>query len=127
MTVSQVRASEGLSRRGSDPLTWYLASIGREPLLTASEEIELGNQVQAMMHLVEERREDYSPHERKIIKISIKLTKMPRGVETSPIAVANPRSLSPNQLLANLDTGFFKNAWLHAHTMCPKNHSHIEV
>ena len=50
-------------------MTWYLASIGREPLLTASEEIELGNQVQAMMHLVEERREDYSPHERKIIKI----------------------------------------------------------
>lgn len=35
---------------------------------------------------------------------------MPKGVETKPIAVAKPRSLSPNQLLASLDTGFFKNA-----------------
>jgi hypothetical protein len=30
-----------------------LATIGREPLLTAAEEIELGNQVQAMMRLLE--------------------------------------------------------------------------
>lgn len=69
MTASQVRTSDGLSRRGSDSMTWYLASIGREPLLTPAEEIELGNQVQAMMGLVEEKREDYSPQERKIIKV----------------------------------------------------------
>ncbi|MEB3255060.1 MAG: sigma-70 family RNA polymerase sigma factor [Synechococcaceae cyanobacterium] len=69
MTASQVHASDGVSRRGSDSMTWYLASIGREPLLTPAEEIELGNQVQAMMQLVEERRDDYSAHERKIIKI----------------------------------------------------------
>jgi RNA polymerase primary sigma factor len=50
-------------------MTWYLSSIGREPLLTPAEEIELGNQVQTMMRLVEEQREDYSVHERKIIKI----------------------------------------------------------
>ena len=50
-------------------MTWYLASIGREPLLTPAEEIELGNQVQAMMRLVESGQVDYSPHERKIIKI----------------------------------------------------------
>jgi RNA polymerase primary sigma factor len=50
-------------------MTWYLASIGREPLLTPAEEIELGNQVQAMMRLVEEARADYSVKERKIIKI----------------------------------------------------------
>jgi RNA polymerase primary sigma factor len=50
-------------------MTWYLASIGREPLLTPAEEIELGNQVQAMMHLVEEKREEYSPQENKIIRI----------------------------------------------------------
>ena len=48
--------------------------------------------------------------------------KIPRGVETSPIEVAKPRSLSPNQLLASLETGFFKNAWLAAQTMCPTNH-----
>lgn len=50
-------------------MTWYLASIGREPLLTPAEEIELGNQVQAMMRLVESDRDDFSPQERKIIKI----------------------------------------------------------
>ncbi len=50
-------------------MTWYLASIGREPLLTPAEEIELGNQVQAMMRMVESDRSDFSPQERKIIKI----------------------------------------------------------
>lgn len=50
-------------------MTWYLASIGREPLLTPAEEIELGNQVQAMMRLVESDRSDFSAQERKIIKI----------------------------------------------------------
>ena len=69
MTASQVRASDGLSRRGSDSMTWYLASIGREPLLTPAEEIELGNQVQAMMSLLEQKREDYTPHELKLMKV----------------------------------------------------------
>ncbi len=50
-------------------MTWYLASIGREPLLTPAEEIELGNQVQAMMRLEEQKNEEYSAQERKIIKI----------------------------------------------------------
>jgi RNA polymerase primary sigma factor len=50
-------------------MTWYLASIGREPLLTPSEEIELGNQVQSMMQLVEEKKDDYSILERKTIKV----------------------------------------------------------
>ena len=66
---STFRSSEGTGRRGGDSMTWYLSSIGREPLLTPAEEIELGNQVQTMMRLVEEQREDYSVHERKIIKI----------------------------------------------------------
>jgi RNA polymerase primary sigma factor len=50
-------------------MTWYLASIGREPLLTPAEEIELGNQVQSMMALVEAERDDYSQQERKTIRI----------------------------------------------------------
>ena len=41
-------------RRSSDPVSWYLATIGRIPLLTPAEEIELGNQVQAMMLLTED-------------------------------------------------------------------------
>ena len=50
-------------------MTWYLSTIGREPLLTPAEEIELGNQVQAMMQLLDEKRDDYTVQERKIIKI----------------------------------------------------------
>jgi RNA polymerase primary sigma factor len=69
MTASTVSTSEGPSRRGSDSITWYLSSIGREPLLTPAEEIELGNQVQIMMRMVEAGRDDYSAQERKIIKI----------------------------------------------------------
>jgi len=70
MTVSAVATRrEGSTRRGSDSITWYLTSIGREPLLTPAEEIELGNQVQAMMHLVEESKDGYSVQENKTIKV----------------------------------------------------------
>ena len=44
-------AHEARRRRTADPVSWYLASIGRIPLLTPAEEIELGNQVQTMMAL----------------------------------------------------------------------------
>ena len=69
MTISAVATKEGSSRRGSDSITWYLTSIGREPLLTPAEEIELGNQVQAMMQLLEGENKDYSLQEKKIIKV----------------------------------------------------------
>jgi RNA polymerase primary sigma factor len=69
MTSSPNRASESSRRRSSDPITWYLATIGREPLLTAAEEIELGNQVQAMMRLIEGGERTYSDQEQRTIKI----------------------------------------------------------
>lgn len=72
MTTSLQRASEGTRRRSSDPITWYLATIGREPLLTPAEEIELGNQVQTMMRLLEEAGEivrEFTDHENKLIRI----------------------------------------------------------
>jgi RNA polymerase primary sigma factor len=70
MTASGLQGSSSQRRRGSDPISWYLASIGRVPLLTPAEEIELGNQVQTMMRLVEEDRGDnYSDHEKKIIRV----------------------------------------------------------
>ena len=69
MTASSVHAGDSPSRRGNDAMTWYLSTIGREPLLTPAEEIELGNQVQTMMHLVEEQRDDYSIQERKLIRV----------------------------------------------------------
>ena len=69
MTSTTPRASESSRRRSTDPITWYLATIGREPLLTAAEEIELGNQVQAMMRLVEEGDRDLTDQEQRTIKI----------------------------------------------------------
>ena len=70
MTTSSLQGSSSQRRRGSDPISWYLATIGRVPLLTPAEEIELGNQVQAMMRLSEEDRgESYSDHEKKLIRI----------------------------------------------------------
>lgn len=50
-------------RRSSDPVSWYLATIGRIPLLTPAEEIELGNQVQAMMDLTEDGSREFEDGE----------------------------------------------------------------
>ena len=50
-------------RRSSDPVSWYLATIGRIPLLTPAEEIELGNQVQSMMALTEDGSKTFEDHE----------------------------------------------------------------
>lgn len=69
MTSSPLGASESSRRRSSDPITWYLATIGREPLLTPAEEIELGNQVQTMMRLLEEGERDYTDLEKKLLRI----------------------------------------------------------
>ena len=69
MTATPVQDSESTRRRSTDPISWYLSTIGREPLLTAAEEIELGNQVQTMMHLLEEAKESYSDKERKLIRV----------------------------------------------------------
>jgi len=50
-----------------------MATIGREPLLTPAEEIELGNQVQTMMRLLEEEAgevaREFTDHENKLIRI----------------------------------------------------------
>lgn len=57
MTASGLSPGGASRRRTSDPISWYLSTIGRVPLLTPAEEIELGNQVQAMMRLTEEEPE----------------------------------------------------------------------
>ena len=54
MVSTTPKPAETQRRRSSDPVSWYLATIGRIPLLTPAEEIELGNQVQAMMELTED-------------------------------------------------------------------------
>jgi len=72
MGASSLQSSEGHRRRSSDPVSWYLATIGREPLLTPAEEIELGNQVQAMQRLLEDQptpTPDSSQQARQILRI----------------------------------------------------------
>lgn len=54
MPSAAAGVSETQRRRSSDPISWYLATIGRIPLLTPAEEIELGNQVQLLMQLTED-------------------------------------------------------------------------
>jgi RNA polymerase primary sigma factor len=70
MGASTLQGTDGNRRRSSsDPISWYLATIGREPLLTPAEEIELGNQVQAMMQLLEGGERTYSDQEQKTLRI----------------------------------------------------------
>ena len=63
MVASASKPLETQRRRSSDPVSWYLATIGRIPLLTPAEEIELGNQVQAMMALTEDGSRDFQDSE----------------------------------------------------------------
>ena len=54
MVSSLPTKAEPPKRKSNDPISWYLQNIGRVPLLTPAEEIELGNQVQKMMILTED-------------------------------------------------------------------------
>ena len=69
MTATPLSGDQKSRRRSSDPISWYLATIGREPLLTPAEEIELGNQVQAMMQLLEQNKEVYTNKESQVLRI----------------------------------------------------------
>ena len=60
-------------RKSNDPISWYLQNIGRVPLLTPAEEIELGNQVQKMMILTEdgqlnEKIKEFTTQQKRTIK-----------------------------------------------------------
>ena len=63
MVTSAQKTIDSQRRRSSDPVSWYLATIGRIPLLTPAEEIELGNQVQSMMALTEDGSKTFEDHE----------------------------------------------------------------
>jgi len=74
MVSSLQTQSETPKRRSNDPISWYLQNIGRVPLLTPAEEIELGNQVQRMMILTEdgqlnEKINDFTTQQKRTIKI----------------------------------------------------------
>ena len=63
MVSTAQKPTDSQRRRSGDPVSWYLATIGRIPLLTPAEEIELGNQVQAMMTLTEDGSKTFEDHE----------------------------------------------------------------
>lgn len=74
MVSSASKPIDSQRRRSSDPVSWYLATIGRIPLLTPAEEIELGNQVQSMMALTEDGKRTFEEGEldgkqRRILRI----------------------------------------------------------
>ena len=74
MVSSAPKAVLSQKRRSSDPISWYLSTIGRVPLLTPAEEIELGNQVQTMMGLTEdgtkdEKNSEFTSHQRRLIRL----------------------------------------------------------
>jgi len=73
MVSSLPTQAEPPKRRSNDPISWYLQNIGRVPLLTPAEEIELGNQVQRMMILTEdgqlnEKTKEFTTQQKKINK-----------------------------------------------------------
>ena len=73
MVSAAPKTTESQRRRSSDPVSWYLSTIGRIPLLTPAEEIELGNQVQTMMSLTQDGSitpdsKDFTKNERRMIR-----------------------------------------------------------
>ena len=69
--TSATKEREAKKSVAQDSVTWFLSSICREPLLTAAEEIELGNQVQRMMNILE-KEGTRSVEEAKILRLGRK-------------------------------------------------------
>jgi RNA polymerase primary sigma factor len=68
MAPPEIKEKKARNGNSQDSVTWFLTSICREPLLTAAEEIELGNHVQKMMLLLEENQ-TVSEKDTKIIRL----------------------------------------------------------
>ena len=68
-STSTGRGSRSSGRLATDSIGHYLSSIGRVPLLTAAEEIELAHHVQAMKELLDTQEEDRTPKQRHRIRM----------------------------------------------------------
>ncbi len=63
------RSTRSSGRLSTDSIGYYLSSIGRVPLLTAAEEIELAHHVQAMKQLLELPEAERTPRQRHQIRM----------------------------------------------------------
>ena len=66
---AKASASRQGGRLGADSIGWYLGTIGRVPLLTPAEEIELAHHVQAMKRLRELPVDQITPRQRHQIRM----------------------------------------------------------
>ena len=67
---AQLRSSsKSTGRLSTDSIGWYLSNIGRVPLLTAAEEIELAHQVQQMKRLLETEEAERTPRQRHQVRM----------------------------------------------------------
>jgi RNA polymerase primary sigma factor len=69
MTNRTSKREEGHRQERSDNVSWYLRSICKEPLLSAAEEIELGNYIQRMNRLLDVNKNEYTDDEKKMIRL----------------------------------------------------------
>ena len=72
-TSNRTTSRNGASRQGgrlsADSIGWYLSNIGRVPLLTAAEEIELAHHVQAMKQLQALPSDQLTPRQKHLIRM----------------------------------------------------------
>jgi RNA polymerase primary sigma factor len=75
LVEAQEEENEGAKERGSDPVRTYLREIGRVPLLTKEQEVELARRMEAGAKALEELRrggEDILPEERQELERLVK-------------------------------------------------------
>ena len=68
MGIAQRASSRFGGRFSADSIGWYLSNIGRVPLLTAAEEIELAHQVRFMKKL-KLQYQDWTPRQKRVIRM----------------------------------------------------------